>query len=687
MHLLKNLPGLYVLLFALVGICMAPWIPSWSYWIYVIFSVAVLVWIGVKFGSSKSKRVLLAAIQPLILILFGIVLQHCHQAKVPSADGLMQSEYYLVQLASEGSTKGTMSRFVADVELYRCAGSWHRESARIYLSLPGASGTEWYYGQRCLIKGAPRYIEGPHNPGEFDFRSFALRKGISIQDFVTSARVQRLEGFYGNPLVLWIYRWRAYLSSSIHTYIGHESSASVLEALVVGVKSHLESEIKFQYSATGAMHILSVSGLHVGIVYALISYLISQISILKKSKVAAPSLSLGGVWAYALITGAEAAVVRAALMISFVLVGKLLQRKSGIYNSIFFSAFFQLCLDPNLWSDVGFQLSYSAVLGIVYLQPILSNAWHPSNWIWKWVWGLFTVTIAAQLATFPLGLYYFNQFPTYFLVTNFLVIPLSTLVLYGGILMVLVSGVPLVATWVGKIVYYLVHGMNTTVHALSSLPWAVYKVGGFEVGHLLLVYAAIIAMLVFIRYHQFIYYVMGLMAMMGLGIVSFINELNIQKHESLVIFHSRKEDIIHWYKHGTCYTLYIQDSQKQQVPTHARVFQKYMSKYGYKREREMPVYSSPYGTLFEVGDKFWLHTTLPQLIRMPNAHLHTLESIIVQVRSKWEAQKLLALKPCIRIPIIITGSSPDYVHRIFSDASDASIYSTRLSGAYISTRN
>jgi competence protein ComEC len=183
-------------------------------------------------------------------------------------------------------------------------------------------------------------------------------------------------------------------------------------------------------------------------------------------------LLLLGIWFYALLTGLAPSVLRASAMFSFVIIGMNMNRRADIYNSLTASAFFLLLYNPFLILEVGFQLSYTAVIAIVSMQPRLYQLWRPRYWLPDKIWAIVTVSIAAQLGTAPLGLYYFHQFPNYFIVTNLLVIPLATLILYSGFLTVILSPIPLLGGWMSEILVYLLKTMNFSVAFIDGLPYS-----------------------------------------------------------------------------------------------------------------------------------------------------------------------------------------------------------------------
>lgn len=331
------------------------------------------------------------------------------------------------------------------------------------------------YGDRLMFKGSPDSIKGPKNPGAFDYRQYMALKDIHHQQFVDADRYQLLSRSEGNAFYAHALSIRSWAVQTFKDKIADEQSAAIVSALVLGAKSDLSDDVKQAYATAGAMHVLAVSGLHVGIIYMIILAVFGKLQGSKRGKTLLVLISLMLLWSYAMITGFSPSVLRAATMFSFMAVGKAFNRNSNIYNAIFASAFVLLCIDPHLLMSVGFQLSYSAVIGIVYLQPRIEGWFSSSNWLLNKVWSITSVTLAAQCATLPLSLYYFNQFPTYFLVSNLIVIYAATIILCAGLLVLVTSFITVITDFLGMVLSHLVSWLNTFIFWIESWPMSRLK--------------------------------------------------------------------------------------------------------------------------------------------------------------------------------------------------------------------
>jgi competence protein ComEC len=260
---------------------------------------------------------------------------------------------------------------------------------------------------------------------------------------------------------------------SIKTNITDDSQQAILLALLIGYTSELNDDIRQSFTETGIMHLLAVSGMHVGIIFLVLNFMFKGLLKLRKGNIIFIIVVSLMLWIYAGITGFSPSVLRATIMFNFLLIGKNIRKVNFVYNSILVSAFLLLLFEPMLLFHVGFQLSYAAVIGIVFVQPYLNSLLTTRSWIVKTLWPLISVTLSAQFFTLPLILYYFSQFPVYFFLANLLIIPISTLVIYLGFVMVLfdVLGVHSLTWFFALIDSYTMEIMNRIIFYIRQLPF------------------------------------------------------------------------------------------------------------------------------------------------------------------------------------------------------------------------
>ena len=286
------------------------------------------------------------------------------------------------------------------------------------------------------------------------------------------------------------------IGNSFTTFLNTESSA-LCKALCLADKSSLDSKIKKDFSRAGASHILAVSGMHVGIIFTAISTLLSLISKGRKFQLFAGILSICFLWFYAFICGLQPSIVRACTMFSVPIIGKLLKRDVSSLNSLLFTAFCMLIYDHTYLFNLGFQLSFLAVAGILLFQEKIFNILPLQNKILIWIWSLTSVSIAAQITTLPLTIYYFHNIPVFSLLSNLFVVPLATLLIYfsGGLLIVQLSSL---STFISLIINKLTLFINSTIKLISNTTFALIEDINISAPQVVILYVIILLVYHFI---------------------------------------------------------------------------------------------------------------------------------------------------------------------------------------------
>jgi competence protein ComEC len=351
-------------------------------------------------------------------------------------------------------------------------------------------------GREIHFFRSPTEPSEPLNPMEFDFGQYLKSKGISGTVFLRDGEFVLSDEWHGG-LKIQLIRWQNALIDRLGLR-SDSPAAGVLAALLLGKREAVDIETRTSFADSGTVHVLAVSGLHVGIIYLFFTLMLSRLGIAKRAPILTLLLTLLFLWIYAGITGFSPSVLRASTMFSFVAIGKQLNRFGNIYNMIAASAILLLALNPFLVFQVGFQLSYLAVLGIVYLHPKIYALWEIDHWLGDKIWSLVVVSFCAQLATFPLSVYYFHQFPTYFLISNILVIPLATAILYTGMVWLSLSWLPYISDMLGKITLFFADSLTFFVRLIQKLPLSVVDNMYFSGTTVCGVYILIIAVTAFL---------------------------------------------------------------------------------------------------------------------------------------------------------------------------------------------
>ncbi|WP_426490882.1 ComEC/Rec2 family competence protein [Hymenobacter sp. 102] len=375
------------------------------------------------------------------------------------------------------------------VSAVRVAGHWQPAQGGIRVSIPREEGLATpRYGDVWVVRGAPAPSKAPLNPGEFDYRRYLQYHQVYHQQFIHPDQFLKIAN---DPPSTWraiAMRAARVLDGVFRQYVHAKREYALASALVLGIKDEVDQETKQAYANTGTTHIMAVSGLQVGLLFGAVTWLLSLLPGRRGPwfRLVTALLGLAVIWSYAFLTGLSASVLRAAVMFSFIILGRAFSRQVSMYNLLAVAAFCLLCYDPYLLCDVGFQLSFLAVLSIVYLQPRIvswlnplayflgkQRPWQPKvvqkSWGWlgsflHYVWAATALSLAAQVATFPLGLYYFHQFPMSFLASNLIAVPISSGAVYVGLGLLALKGlvalVALVLPDLAEVLDWLPYGLG-----------------------------------------------------------------------------------------------------------------------------------------------------------------------------------------------------------------------------------
>jgi competence protein ComEC len=331
------------------------------------------------------------------------------------------------------------------------------------------------YGSTIVLRKPLQEIAASGNPGGFDYKRYSLFQGITHQVYLMPGDFELLPGKKIKYLQQFIYDSREWVLNALRKNIAGDKELGLGEAILVGYKNDLDKELVQSYSNTGVVHVIAISGLHLGLIYALLFRLFKPLQRRKKWRRLAPLMIISGLWLFSLLTGAQPSVLRSALMFTCVVSAEFLGQKTSILNSLACSAFILLCINPYWLWDVGFQLSYAAVLSLVLFMRHIYNWFYFKNKLIDLAWQLNAVTLSAQVLTLPFCIFHFHQFPNYFLLTNFLAVPLSSLILMIEIALCLLSFIPALAAFIGKILSQLIIAMNLYVERIEILPWSLWE--------------------------------------------------------------------------------------------------------------------------------------------------------------------------------------------------------------------
>ncbi len=393
------------------------------------------------------------------------------------------------------------------------------------------------YGDQLLFRSRISEIEGPKNPYAFNYKKYMANHEVYYQTFIQDGNFIKISGNKGSWLKESALHFRSRLLKvfSDNGITGREYA--VISALTLGYRDDLDTVTKKAFASSGTIHVLAVSGLHVGIIYLVLNFLLRPFERKKAGRIAKVFIILVILWFYALITGLPASVVRAATMFSFLLIGTSMRRPVNIYNIIAASAFLILLINPHELTDVGFQLSYLAVISIVTIQPWLYRSLVFRSWIFDKIWALFTLSLAAQAGTFPLTLYYFNQFPVYFWLSNMLMIPLVTLILYMAFLLFITSAIPFISFILSRSLIFLLKGANWWASFIEGLPGSTISRININITDIIFIYILIVILSLYLITTRKSLIVMLFAIILAITGNNLYRQIRLKTQSRLVIYH------------------------------------------------------------------------------------------------------------------------------------------------------
>ena len=398
---------------------------------------------------------------------------------------------YLAQIVDEEKNIATIVRYKDE--------AWKILQSKTKVKLK--TEERFQYGDLVLVGGTPKKLKGNLNPFCFDYKKFLQEQNIDYNHNLTLYQIvgNKPESYLKAQLKIFREKLRNILQRHIHD----EKARGVILAMVLGLKGNLK-EIQNVYSTTGVVHILAVSGLHVGIIFLLINFILGFLFRKRPQHVAKLILTLLPLWFYAGITGFSPSVLRSTLMCSIMLLCNFFSTKTKVQSSISISALLLLLYDPKLIFNVGFQLSYGAVIGIVLFQKEIFEMFKLENRFLKYFWGITAVTLAAQTFTLPLILFYFQKFPTYFIFSNLFIIPMSSIFVILGLLVIFSSPINFLYISLSYLLNYILVMTNKVMIAISQLPQSSIQGIKMDLFDVFLLYGGILCLLLFLQKEKFL---------------------------------------------------------------------------------------------------------------------------------------------------------------------------------------
>lgn len=417
-------------------------------------------------------------------------------------------------------------------------------SGNLILYVPRESLSETLsVGDQLLTRAKITSPRPPQNPHQFNFKAYLQKQGIYGQLHLKPGQWVSLNRsswtFFERAA-----NFRENLIKKLQRQGFGKQQFGVIQALLLGQRNDISEETYTNYRNAGAVHILAVSGLHVGILLLLLQFLLRPLELLPKGRAIKLIIIVLLLWGYAFVAGLSPSIVRAVTMFSFLAYALHLNRPTNTFNILALSLFFILLIRPLFLFQVGFQMSYAAVFAIVWTYPKLQGFWLPKPWLVRKIWQLFSVSIAAQLGVLPLSLFYFHQFPGLFFISNLIIVPFLGIILGAGIVVLVLTYFDLLPIVIVNLYNSTIQGMNEVIGWVAQQEVFLFKDIPFDTIQLLIAYAIILALVLGlskVNYRNIAFLLSSIAVFSGYLVLS---QWHFSTKEALILAHQTKNTIL-----------------------------------------------------------------------------------------------------------------------------------------------
>lgn len=551
MHPDATFNGRYIFIWILIpfisGIILASFaeIPTLP---LVVAQVILLVSIVILLRKSLKYAELTSLLFFILLFLAGISFFHLRQPKTPP---LLSENTYLLEISDDlAQTKKSIRTFA---KVVAAIDTNFVQPHHLLIYLPQNDNTKNLQpGDRIMAVCKPQKITNAGNPNEFDYAKYMATKGIIQTCFIQDNEYMPYQPNENFNIIYFAKRQRKKILSLYQNMNLTEKQFAVAAALTLGYKNALDREVKSAFSKSGAMHILAVSGLHVGIIYMFFLRLFSLIPTLTFRRYIQPILLLSALWSFAFISGLAPSVMRSSLMFSIFVIGNATLSKTNFFNKLAATAFILLLWKPYWLFDVGFQLSFSAVSSIVFFQQFVDKRMRKLPTIIKYFADSVSVSIIAQFGTLGFSLYYFHQFPTYFILTNLVAIPLAfILVLLSLFTLILAIFSTAAAISLSAILQPTLQLLIYTVETIENLPSSALEAISISQLQLLLFYLAVFSVGYYLKSKKRKHLYATLIIIVLFSLDTNRQDYRRAQMNEIVVFNVKKQSVIAWSKGGS----------------------------------------------------------------------------------------------------------------------------------------
>jgi competence protein ComEC len=556
-------------------------------------------------------------------------------------------ENHLIELKIRESIKPDPfnTRYFADVQAIDGKSS----KGKILVSISNNNEVKSYLSDEILLVYTP-ILEIPKslNPHQFDYANYL--KNLEVYGQIRISHKDILLSKIGSKTVFGqAQNFRAQAINKLKMTEISPDERAIIQALVLGEKKDISKQLYEEYAAAGAVHILAVSGLHVGILFYILGFVFNPLKRWKYGAILHSIIIVVLLWGFALLSGLSPSVTRAVTMFSFFALAQILARRTSSINTLFLSFLTLLIINPMWLFQVGFQLSYLAVFFILWLNPLLYKVTYSKHKILRKAKGIIGVTISAQLGVLPLSLYYFHQFPGLFLLTNIVVLPALSIYMVGGIIIVLLSLFEALPNWLAATYNFMVEWLNAFIHWVAVQDNFLFKDIHFSNIKVFATYLLIFTSFLYLRKMEHRKLSLALLSVIILISVYIFDDYKTSTSE-VVIFHKYKATII-GHKNGSKLNVFKKDS-------------------GESLRESFPIKAYK----VQVGTKKYLEAPLPNVFRVKQKNIVLVDSHNVLPKQQKINMVLLSESPRINMNRLIDSLNPE---QIIADGSNFPSYVRR----------
>ena len=439
-----------------------------------------------------------------------------------------------------------------------------KKSGRILLNVRKDSlNHSFEIGTHLQIKGSLYQNSPAKNPNQFDYGKYLENKQIYAQMYADASDI-KMGSIMEKDVWYYTAKLRTKIIRNLEKTHFNKAELHVAIALILGQQQDISPEIIRDYQFAGAVHILSVSGLHIGFILLFVTFILKPFPNTRRGSFIKLIIILLSLSSFGFIAGLAPSVLRSVTMFSFVAIGMYLRRSTNIFHTLLVSMLLILLFEPSFLFDVGFQLSYVALFFILWLQPLLSQLWMPKTVISKYFWDILTVSFAAQIGAFPLSIYYFHQFPGLFFVTNLVIIPFLSIIMGLGVLVMVLAAFDTIPLFLVQFLEWSIFILNKIINSIASLEQFIIQDIPFNWQLLLSVYVLLIATIIWFKKPSFNRMVLAMLTLIVFQITYFQTHGTVQNQTELVIFNTKKSSLIAE-RNGENITVYANDSLLKSV--------------------------------------------------------------------------------------------------------------------------